>query len=261
MSTIHRQYTEQLRKQFGYWATWAPGVPLKLGQIGTFQDGVFVPESDLGHLGIQFSINRDESPSDYAYQSTKGVSIQSKVKGKSSKAFQSLTRLDAGVGISFTKEGAVVFSARGCRHNRIDDEFRLKEELLALAQAGKWDYDRAVVTHVADADCCTVLVSQKSNSRVELRASADIGNELVDLADAKADLKVAFNTGMYTIMVSQRKVTPLFRAVRLAKSIFGPPGMVAAMTEMAPSGELATASGAGEVELEEVDLTNVDVAR
>lgn len=61
MASAQGQYTNEMKKKFGYYATWNPGVPLKLGDIGTFSDNVFTRLSNLTDRGIEFEIRPDET--------------------------------------------------------------------------------------------------------------------------------------------------------------------------------------------------------
>lgn len=122
MAKPYARYAKEIRDRLHYGATWTPGTPLKLGQVGTFENGVFVPKSNLGALGIKrFELEADSKATSYTYSSSSGVSLNFKAKGASSQTFKSLAEAEAGVAISFTRENAVVFGVSDRYEHRIAD--------------------------------------------------------------------------------------------------------------------------------------------
>ncbi len=59
MKGPQEQYTDEMEKYFGYYATWNPGLNLALGDIGTFKDNVFTKISDLDSFGVKFEVRDD----------------------------------------------------------------------------------------------------------------------------------------------------------------------------------------------------------
>ncbi len=218
--TASSQYIKEIYKDLNFWGTWLPGTPLKVGTVGIFKNSVFIPQSDLNSFGIKYDQKEDPSPEDITYQSKKGVVMEFKAKGATSTAFENLSRLDAGVGISFKGQNAVVFSARDCFHHMVADFESLKRNLLEIHARHTWPDDYSVITHLISASSLTVLLSGSTDSRVEIRAQTDIGNNLVDLADVTGNLSLAFTRGMNIQIVAAHGLTPLFKAIRIKKKFW-----------------------------------------
>ena len=73
MTSAQEQYTDEMKKKFGYYAIWNPGVPLKLGDIGIFKDNAFTRISDLESLGIDFETRNDETKTPLEHNSVRRV--------------------------------------------------------------------------------------------------------------------------------------------------------------------------------------------
>jgi hypothetical protein len=65
----------------------------------------------------------------------------------------------------------------------------------------------------------TVLVATANQAKVEIRAKAEIG-QLTDLGSVDAGLSVSRYKDVGVKMVTRTNLTPLFRAVRLRRSVW-----------------------------------------
>ena len=87
-----------------------------------------------------------------------------------------------------------------------------------------WDKDLVVVTQVIYAEGTTIIISNGSNSQIELSAKGSVREGDVNLADVNADLKVIHESNIATRFVAKPELTPLFLACGLRrKHIIGPP--------------------------------------
>ena len=132
MSSPHRQYTKELYTQFAYAATWLPGVPLHLGDVGTFTRGIFEHVVNIKELGISFDVRHDETPSQIDYSSERAVSISFKAAGETPKPMSQLTVSQAGFTIEMTRKNAVMFQALETYSPSIEDQASLGEEIIRL---------------------------------------------------------------------------------------------------------------------------------
>lgn len=220
MGSAASQYLDELYQHFRYLATWSPGTPLALGTVGEFQDGIFVPTSDLASFGIRFETIKDNTPIDYNHASEGSVEVTVKAKGETNAAFKSLSALDAGVAVQFKRAHAVFFTASNCYEDRIADIVKLKCDVRSLP-AGAWPVGCAVVTHLHRAAATTVLISSSAGSRVEIKATADLGPSAATLADVGAQLAIAYTDKMTTEIVARHGLTPLFRALTKKRRFLG----------------------------------------
>lgn len=220
---IHNQYTAEMFDRFGYLATWAPGVPVALGDVGTLRDDVFVRVASLQDFGISFSTRADDTPDDIDYSSANGVSVTFKAAGATPGTGSSLGAADAGFEIAFSSNRAVVFQALGCRTPSIADQEALGKALVSRFLEKTWDRSYVVVTELMVADCATIIISDGANGRIDLKAQAKITAATAPLADASAALQVSYSHNINTKIIAKNGLTPLFRAKRVKSHVFRKP--------------------------------------
>ena len=216
----YTHYAKEITHGLRYGATWTPGTPLRLGQIGTFEDGIFLPLGHLNTMGIRFGLELDTSPTTYTYMSAAGVSLRFKAKGETSSLYKSLSEAKAGVAITFDRENAVVFSASGCLEHRISDILSLQALLADLLNGGGWKENWAVVTHLVVADSATVVLSQSANTVLELEATGSAGSGPAKVGDISGGVALSFSDSMNQLIVASPGLTPLFHSMRLKRSFW-----------------------------------------
>jgi len=64
------------------------------------------------------------------------------------------------------------------------------------------------------AESATILISGSTSSRIELKATANIGADKLDIADASLSLNIAFEKNIGTKIVAEKGLTPLFKVRR-----------------------------------------------
>ncbi len=217
------QYTDEMNRKFGYMATWLPGIPLKLGDIGVIHDNVFSRVAGLDDFNIQFEIRQDETPEDLEYSSKGSVSVTTKLSGAVTPPGSSLGNLDAGFIVEFSGQNSILFKANNTKTNLIKNTIKLGEDILKLYQDGKWNKKWVVITELVEAQTATILISNSKDAKIELKANANINLPKLDIADAKLDLGYTSSKGMDTKIISQSGLSPLFKVKGIRTSIFLPP--------------------------------------
>jgi len=223
MASAQEQYTDEMKKKFGYYATWNPGVPLKLGDIGTLNDNVFTRLSNLSDRGIEFEIREDLTKTPLEHSSEGSVSVTTKLSGTVAPQGSVLTNLDAGIIVEFSKENSTLFKANNTTSPSIKDAIKLEEQVLDLYRKGKWNKNWAIVTELVEAENATVIISNNSNSKIELKANANIDAPTFDIADAEFKFSTQFSNGLETKIISAEGLTPLFKVMGMKTRIFLPP--------------------------------------
>ena len=223
MASAQGQYTNEMKKKFGYYATWNPGVPLKLGDIGTFNDNVFTRLSNLVDRGIEFEIRPDETKTPLEHNSEGSVSVTTKLSGTVAPQGSVLTNLDAGIIVEFSKENSTLFKANNTTSPSIKDTITLGEQILKLYREGKWNKNWVIITELVEAENTTVIISNNSNSKIELKANANIDAPTFDIADAEFKFSTQFSKGLETKIISAEGLTPLFKVMGMKTRIFLPP--------------------------------------
>ena len=218
-----RKYTKELKRQFGYLATWLPGTPIELGDIGILRNYQFTKISHLSNFGINFEIVPDETKSDIEHSSSGVVSITTKAAGTIAPQGSALGELEAGIIVEFSKENAIYFKAIGTTSPSIKDQISLGKTIVSLYKEGKWDKEWSVVTEKVDTHNSTILISGSSNGKIELKAKGEIEAAKLDIADAELGFELKFSKDLSTKIIAQESLTPLFKASRLNSRIFAPP--------------------------------------
>jgi hypothetical protein len=134
-----------------------------------------------------------------------------------------LTNLDAGIIVEFSKEHSTLFKANNTTSPSIQDSIKLGDTILKLYKEGKWNKNWVIVTELVEAERATIIISNKSNSKIELKANANIDAPTFDIADAEFKFSTQFSSGLETKIVSAEGLTPLFKVMGMKTRIFLPP--------------------------------------
>lgn len=212
MSKAWEQYVSEMYKKFGYIATWTPGVQLKLGDFGIIKDKKFDRIANIGSLGITFQTRPDSSEESQKHTSTGNVSVIFKAAGKAPQVGSVLTEAEAGFTIEFKKSKSTVYEALGCTAPSIENQLEIGKKVIELYKKGDWNKDWVVITELVEAKSATVLISNSSNSKIEISVKGNISGATASIADVNAKLQVEFSRDMNTQLVSEKGLTPLFKA-------------------------------------------------
>jgi len=219
--SVVEQYTNELHKKFGYYATWMPGKKLVIGDVGKLNGRVFERETSLKNLGIEFQVIVDDTKMDLDYKSEGAVDIKTKLSGQSPIVGSGLSEADAGLTLEFKKEKSVVFEAKGVLSHQIEDLVPVKAEVLKRFKDKTWEKDWVIITEMAVADSATILISNKNNNIIDLRAKSDIKANDLKLANAEACFSVLNTSGLETKIIAESELTPLFKIVGIKTKILG----------------------------------------
>lgn len=217
---VRQTYMEEIHRRTTYVPTWLPGKQRRLGDVGTYEDGVFRRKRTLGEYDIEHGRRRDETPTDYALNSSEGFTFESTLSGESAREFEALGKAEAGARIEFDREHAYAFVAKGCREHEIADKRAVERAILKRADEQSWRTEYAVVTELVEADSLTVLVAGAGGGTVELRASGAVGNNGIHLGDISAGVELAHTENMALEVIADEEVTPLYRTMRLEPTLW-----------------------------------------
>lgn len=223
MTSAQKQYTDEMKKKFGYYATWNPGIPLKLGDIGIIKGNVFTKISDLESCGMSFEIREDKTPISLEHNSQGSITFTTKLSGTAAPQGSILASADAGVIVEFSKENSTLFKAKNTTTPSIKDTTKLGDKIIKLYNEGKWNKSWVVITELVEAENATIIISNTSNGKIELKANANIDAPKFDIADAKFDFSTQFSRGLETTIVSTAGLTPLFKVMGMKTRLFLPP--------------------------------------
>ena len=223
-------YVEGIERQLGYLATWLPTTDIHVGDIGRFDGQTFVPTSSLSARSIRFAVQRGVAVGDLSAQIGRKIRITAKARGETNQLAPSIPKAKAGVVVEFGSKESAIFSASGCREDRMEDVERLSDVIERLYDTWQWSKDLVVVTHVVKARNATILVSSEKEATFELTASASAKAGPVDVGRLSAGWSLASSYNSSLSLVSRSNLTPLFRAVKIQGFLF--PGVEQASADL-----------------------------
>lgn len=223
MKSAQKQYTNEMKRKFGYYATWNPGVPLQLGDVGIFKNNVFTKISDLESFQITFDIREDQTEVDLEHSSQGSVSVTTKLSGTVAPHGSVLADADAGIVVEFGKDNSTLFKANKTVSPTIKDTIQLGNIVLELFKQGKWNKNWAIITELVKAESATIIISNSSNSKIELKANANVDAPSFDIADANFEFSTLISKGLETMIIAAEGITPLFKCMGIKTGIFVPP--------------------------------------
>lgn len=222
MATPYKFYMKHMSSKTGYRATWDPGKPLEIGQIGKLDSsGVFTVYSSLKAEGIIPEVKGDAGASDLDYTSSDKVSIGIKLAGSAPTVGSALTAADAGFEIKFTGEDGVVFKISGYTTLQIVNLKEIESQIKEKYQNSNWDKNWLIVTELIQADAATIIISNSRNGSLDLKAKAGVAAGNLKLTDASLGLSVAKESGSTLKFLTQNGLTPLYNVMGLVHPIFG----------------------------------------
>jgi hypothetical protein len=233
--SVSQQYTEEIKKHVDYSATWLPNTIVHLGDVGRLvapagagilkKKYEFTYETTLKKLGIDFDTEVSATNMDWDYSSANSVSINAKASGQAAIPGSSLTPADAGFTIKFSRDKAIVFRLLKCTATRISDLTALKNTILSLHNQQKWEDDMVVVTEVVKANSATIIISNSSDSQIDLAAKGNAKVGTFDLADVDANFQIVTKKNIATDFIATGGLTPLFKGIGILSTLLRGPGI------------------------------------
>lgn len=221
MANIHQFYLEHMASKTGYRATWEPNRPLTIGAIVKLEKGVFTILSSLEKEGVTMDLMDDVSEGTLDYSSTGSVQIGVKLAGQAPIAGSALTEADAGFSIDFTSEKSILFQADKTKTIQIINMGAIEREVIKRVNDGSWQKDWLIVTQLMQAETATIIISFSSNSKIDLKASANVGVGKLKLTDASLGLNTVSEKGSHFKAIAAQGITPLYRVMGYRHPLFG----------------------------------------
>lgn len=223
MATPYKFYLTHISRNAGYRANWEPNRPLELGMIGKLTNGIFDVFTTLEHEGLKAEILKDVNPGELNYTSNDSVEIETKLSGKIPAAGSTLTNADAGFVIDFNSQHAVIFQLQETLTHQIVNMGTLNQEITTRFKNKTWPKEWVIITQLVEAVAATIIVSNSSNNKIELKATANAGIANLKLTDTSLELIVANEKGSSLKLIAKTGVTPLYRVMGVQHPLFGKP--------------------------------------
>ncbi|RAS58957.1 hypothetical protein C8D87_11610 [Lentzea atacamensis] len=207
------RYIREIYESLKYWATWLPGIEIEIGDYGPINGFVFKPEGNVRDRGIKVATEDSSAISSLSHKSKGSVAVTFQVAADMEQKVPGVPTGKAGIGITFSQESAVAFSAVGCQVSRAKDVSLLERQVLDGGES--WLKDGyVVVTQVVRAKSATVMMSTSRDAEFVASASADLTAGFVDIGNASLSLTSRVERNVNTALFAKKGVTPLFSGIR-----------------------------------------------
>jgi len=211
MTLPQRYYLEHMFENTGYRANWLPDRPLRIGDIGKLEDGLFTLYTTLEQQQIGYSLREGSSELDMDYSSKSSVSIETGVSTGDALSLALSTPVSGRVTINFTDSNGIVFQMTGAKKNVIENLADVEDAVLNKYTSGEWPKEWVVISEVVMTDHATIIISTSSNNKIELGCEAQIGFSQSKLADPKLNLTLISEKGSSTKIFAANNLTPFYQ--------------------------------------------------
>ncbi|MDC8014150.1 hypothetical protein [Tahibacter soli] len=217
MASPVRTYQSELHDKLGFFATWLPGEPIEIGDVGVFEGGRFRRMTSLEELGIASETAAIGATLDVQYTSTRGTAVNVPASaGVAGVATAEVT-------VDFSSSGAFLFHANGLQVHRLENRMAAAKAILEAHRRKAWEPEWLLVESLYAAKSATVVISEDSAAQLVLAASVagPIGG--LSLSDPKLGLKVVSTRGRLFHAVGAEGLRPLYSCLRVKDPLFGEP--------------------------------------
>ena len=218
MSNAMKSYLRLMNKKFGYHAIWVPSRKIEVGQVGMFHNDVFTPYTSLEKLGIPMEVSTKNTDDYLEFKSSSSVKVSVKAHGKTNPDFAIIAEGEAGFAVSFASQNSIYFKGLGVSSHVLENLHDIHQEVRGLEQAGVWQNKYVIITEVLETKSATILISNSSNSMIELRAKGAQPGGVLDIADVGMGLEHVREIGIDTKILAKNGITPLYKVVGLSNS-------------------------------------------
>jgi hypothetical protein len=111
VTNIAHLYCEGLYRHHKHLATWFPGTPIQLGDVGRLKKFLWARETTLSDGTWDRKIRSGGRIPSLDWQNTDKFKIETKVAGQVDPSFTGLAKADGGIAYTFDKGDAVIFHA------------------------------------------------------------------------------------------------------------------------------------------------------
>lgn len=217
MATPQEVYVNGIKNQLNnYYAAWLPSTRFQLGDVGFLTGNLFNKVTSLENLGIEFKELSDSDSTKIEYVSESGVSRVIKAAGQLNPNLPNIPQGQAGIGIEFSKEGAFIIQAEESYEPFIDDLVKLEKDIRQAYQDGNWKSGWVVITQLIRSPNATIMISNSSQSKIELSAEGDVTLQGISLGNTQAKFAVRAETGHIFKLLDAQNITPFFKLLQIA---------------------------------------------
>lgn len=218
MESLKEIYQKEIFKQVDYFATWEPSRQIELGDFGILNKYSLQPLGNLNILGFDIRNNNSKEAKatfSYASQGVTSIIDNTTFKGIGNED----NKIRSTLNINFENENSIYLQIDKATNYRIKDILSLKDKLISLNKADKWDYEYVFVSEIIHSDNATILLSKSKNALIQFEIDGNSilpANPSTDIAiNSKFSIKQAKDLSLKVI--GENNLTPLYKLTRLKK--------------------------------------------
>lgn len=207
--TVGTVYGDTMYKDEGVLATWFPDRFLRVGDVISRSEttGALTVECTLTDLLGDKGYPTVQRNGAQSVVLQRGVTIKTLAGGTAETVAAS-----AELQLSFEKSSSFAFSGSDASIDEYERVGAIREDLLSLYTATKWDTGWQVVTSVRSFKRATILIARQNNT--EARISLDVGTKIEGLEAVSASTGIAITKGAAVKWVLKES-TPLYEALQV----------------------------------------------
>ncbi len=184
---VSQRYAEEIHTELKYLATWMPNVRVKVGDIGTVEDGIFTKTGTLEDYGIAFSEDVPRHSTDMGYSTAGAVSIKFKAAGNAPVTGAIPAKVDGDVEVTFDRADAILFQASNCKTHELANIKQVSDRIISLFNEGQWPKNQVIITDVVHSAASTIVISSDAKAQLILGVKGDVGSGKTQLASVNAN--------------------------------------------------------------------------
>lgn len=219
MYTPQKAYLNDIYKHTSFRANWLPDKPIRIGDVGKLENGIFTLYTTLEQQGLHFSSRESTALSslDYVSNNTAFSSSDISVDGR-----QVTADIKALISIEFSSGSGIIFQMDKAKKVIIEDLNKIESQVLSKYKDDDWPKEWVVITEIIVAETATIIISTSSSNKLEFQCEAPLANGF-KLANPSLNLKLRRETGSSTKILGANDLSPLFQVHGIVEPFFSNP--------------------------------------
>ncbi|MBV8253410.1 MAG: hypothetical protein JO154_12450 [Chitinophaga sp.] len=212
-------YVQHMFDTTQYRASWTPDMPIKLGDIGVLDQGLFTLTTTLEDQGLTFKTRESSGllSLDYNSKNTRVTALN----GSTGTIPVSGVPMQANVEVKFEGSSGILFQFSNSKHVIISNIDELGDAILEKYDAGFWKKEWVIVTDIIQTDNTSLIISTTSNNTLQLACSLPIAGGSLAVPGAK--INVMNESGSSIKILGSTGLVPLFNVKGIRKPFLGNP--------------------------------------
>lgn len=210
-------YVERCRELTGFWGSWPPSYPIKVGLIGTRDRDQRLRRIKTLDAIPEISppkIVRTKTDANESFYDKSDTEVTASATAGASASGHSASST---VTVSFKRESGLLLAYAGATYKQVEDIDLLKRQILALAQNKIWEPDWIAVVETVQAKHVTVIASAGKKAEMVFNIKAKAASFSVwQLARADLGLSVQSRSSIGLESIAKSGL-PLYRTIALKK--------------------------------------------